>query len=89
VRMWDKNQLIVDVDPLLASRVKKNDVVLVDYSPMQVGGQAVPKQNICKILSRKLGEKLWKDFLDCYEERNKKPVQPIVSLPELNHAMVR
>ena len=42
--MWDENRLIMDIDSKIAGKVKKSDIVLCDYNPVQVGGQAVPRQ---------------------------------------------
>ncbi len=67
--MWDENKLIMDVDSRIMSKVKKNDFVLCDYNPMQVGGQAVPKQKVVKILSKKIGERVWKEFTNYHLEK--------------------
>jgi hypothetical protein len=90
ILMWDKNHLILDVSPAFSGKIKKGDYVLTDYSPTQVGGQAVPKQVVTKIISKKLGERIWGEFTKYFEEKNKKPSAPILpNLPEFNQGMIR
>lgn len=67
--MWDENKLIMDVDTRLNDKIKKNDFVLCDYSPKQIGGQAVPEQKVVKILSKKTGEKSWNEFSEFNAEK--------------------
>ncbi|MFH1588761.1 MAG: hypothetical protein ABIA76_05485 [Candidatus Diapherotrites archaeon] len=74
VKMWDENQLIMDVDQKIALKIKKNDIVLVDYNPVQIGGQAVPKQIIVKILNKKLAERAWNSFKE-YSDKKKNQKQ--------------
>ncbi|MBN2127562.1 MAG: hypothetical protein JW703_04195 [Candidatus Diapherotrites archaeon] len=67
--MWDENRLIMDVDSKIAGKVKKSDIVLCDYNPVQVGGQAVPRQIIVKIFSKKAGEKIWNEFTEYHSDK--------------------
>jgi hypothetical protein len=69
VLMWDENKLIMDVDSRISDKIKKNDFVLCNYNPKQIGGQAVPVQKITKILPKNSGEKTWKEFMEYHLEK--------------------
>ncbi len=72
--MWDENMLTVHVDSLIAEKIKENDVVLVDYSPMY-STIPVPKQLIVKIIRGELAKKTWKQYEDyhCLKKAEAEP----------------
>ncbi len=66
LEMWDENMITVGVDPHLSGKIKKDDVVLVDYT--------TPKLNIIKILKSETARQTWRLYKDRYEK--KKPQVP-------------
>jgi len=71
LEMWDDNMITVSVDPHLTEKVKKDDIVLVDYS--------TPKLNVMKILRGELGKQTWKKYKERFEKR--KPQQMAIPMP--------
>lgn len=71
VEMWDSPKVIFRVADPLAGKVKKDDFVLVDYTPRGTG-QLAPRQIIVKILGKKLGAESWKSAKSWLEERKNK-----------------
>lgn len=66
LEMWDENILLFSVAPKISKEVRANDIVLVDYSPIAVGGAPVPRHEVAAILSESKGKKMWakmKDYL--------------------------
>ncbi|GEM_PF-1193302 len=66
LEMWDENILLFSVAPKISRDVKVNDFVLVDYTPVAVGGAPVPRHEVYAILPELKGKKLWakmKDYL--------------------------
>lgn len=59
LEMWDENILLFAVAPQISKDVRANDIVLVDYSPVAVGGAPVPRHEISAILSEQKGKKMW------------------------------
>jgi hypothetical protein len=70
--MWDENLLTLQVDPHIASKIKEDDVVLADYSPVASNVPA-PKMIITKILKGESAERLWKDYKEHFKKRKEKP----------------
>ena len=50
VRMWDGHTLTVDVEPKIKSKIKRGDVVLVDYYPNRGFKTPIPRIAVSKIL---------------------------------------
>ncbi|MBI5061514.1 MAG: hypothetical protein HZB67_04340 [Candidatus Aenigmarchaeota archaeon] len=73
LEMWDENMITVSVDPHLSGKIKKDDVVLVDYT--------TPKLNVIKLLKSDTAKQTWKMYKERYEK--KKPQQPPVQLTKI------
>lgn len=69
VQMWDENLVTVQVEHPLAEKIKEGDIVLIDYRPQQVGGQAVPKMTVAKILKGKTAEKVMSEYKQHFNKR--------------------
>ncbi len=61
LEMWDENVITVTVDKKLVTILKKDDVVLVDYTS--------PKLRVIKILKEDLGKNTWKKYRDQFQKR--------------------
>ena len=70
VEMWDENIFFLKVSPVIAGKIKKDDIVLVDYAPIS-DKIPIPKQLICKILSISQGNFLWQTFKDKFKKKKK------------------
>ncbi|MBI2670803.1 hypothetical protein HYX18_02405 [Candidatus Woesearchaeota archaeon] len=70
VEMWDENQFTFLVDSKLSKKIKKNNIVLVDYSPISEK-LPLPKHLVVKILNGKLGQEIWNNYKK-YNEKNKR-----------------
>lgn len=68
LEMWDENLLIVGCEDGLGEKIKEADVVLVDYTPLNVNAP-VPRQIIVKLLRGELGKKTWERFGTYNEKR--------------------
>lgn len=68
VRMWDDNLLILGVDSKLSKKVKKNDYVLADYTPLAAESRH-RKLTVIKILPASEGSKIWGEFQDELDRR--------------------
>ncbi len=68
IRMWDANLLILGVDAKIARKVRKNDYVLADYTPL-TSESPNRKLVIIKILSHDQGSRIWADFQDEFDKR--------------------
>lgn len=64
LEMWDDNILLFKVASNISKEIKPNDFVLVDYSPIAVGGAPVPKHEVVAVLSEAKGKKLWTKMRD-------------------------
>ncbi|VVB99572.1 Uncharacterised protein [uncultured archaeon] len=84
VEMWDENMIIFSVSPEIAKAVKPNDIVIVDYSPVAVGGAPVPKHEVSAILSEAKGKKLWQKMKD-YLGQKRKPGSAEEAFARENH----
>ncbi len=76
VLMWDENMLTLPVHPKLGSKIKEDDVVLVDYRPVEKLGVPIPKQTIIKILKGKRGLALWDKYIEYHEQRKRSASRP-------------
>ena len=66
VEMWDENLFTLHVDEKIASKIKKNDIVLVDYRPISEKMQ-IPKQIITKIFDKK--EDIWNTYKEYFRKK--------------------
>ena len=67
VRMWDAN-LILGVDDKIGRKVKKNDYVIADYTPLSPDS-GNRKLTIIKVLPHQEGSLIWADFQDEFNRR--------------------
>ncbi|MEM4259608.1 MAG: hypothetical protein QXG00_00065 [Candidatus Woesearchaeota archaeon] len=65
VEMWDENIMTVSVDESINDKIKKDDIVVVDYKPISEK-MLVPKQLIIKIIRGNKAEKIWKMYKDFF-----------------------
>jgi hypothetical protein len=77
VKMWDNNLLILLVDKKISRKVKKGDYVLSDYTPMSPESRH-RKLYVTKVLPKKEGARIWKEFQGEAERRKKalKQIKP-------------
>ncbi len=68
--MWDENLITVGVDSHLSKSLKKDDVVLVDYTNTQTG----PRMVVVKVLRGELAKRSWKQYRDQFEKMRSKGV---------------
>ncbi len=59
--MWDGNLLILKVASSISSKIKKNNYVLADYSPLS-DKSPYRKMTVVKILSDSQGREIWSEF---------------------------
>ncbi|MBI5332185.1 MAG: hypothetical protein HZB65_01290 [Candidatus Aenigmarchaeota archaeon] len=59
--MWDENTLTVMVDKKLETGIRKDDIVLVDYT--------TPKLRVTKILRDEVAKSTWKQYKDHHQKR--------------------
>ena len=69
VEMQDENQCTFLVEEKLNNKVKKGDIVLIDYRPIS-DKMLVPRHTVIKILNNKLGLEVWHSYKR-YHEKNK------------------
>ncbi len=62
--MWDENMITVAIDSHLTKSIKKDDIVLVDYTPSQTG----PRMVVIKILRAEVAKRTWKNYKDNFEK---------------------
>lgn len=70
--MWDENLITVSVDAHLSRQIKKDDIVLVDYTATQTG----PRMIVAKILRGELAKRSWKHYKDHFEKMRAKGAGP-------------
>ncbi|MBI2971650.1 MAG: hypothetical protein HYY37_04510 [Candidatus Aenigmarchaeota archaeon] len=68
LEMWDDNLITVLVEPHLGDKVKKDDIVLVDYRPM--ANRPVPKMTVVKVLKGAVAKNMWGTYKDHHKKRN-------------------
>ena len=67
--MWDENLITLAIDPHISRHVKKNDILLVDYSQTRTG----PKMLAVKVLRGDVAKKTWDKYKQHFEKvRNMK-----------------
>jgi hypothetical protein len=74
LEMWDDNLITVLVESQLSKTIKKSDIVLVDYRPMQ--NTPVPRLTVTKILRGTAGKDIWKRYRE-YQKKVKTSKTPI------------
>ena len=72
LHMWDENVLTMLVAPRIAKQVREGDMVLCDYRPEKGMSVPVPKNVVVKILRGKQAEKMWHEYKEVHEKRNKR-----------------
>src|SRR3989338_2980005 len=70
--MWDENMITVAIDSHLTKSIKKDDIVLVDYTPIQSGQ---PRMTVIKILRAEVAKRTWKNYKDNFEKLRAKGVK--------------
>jgi len=60
LKMWDENLITVLVDAKIGKRLKKKDVVLVDYRP--IPNTNAPNLKVIKILKGSLAKAIWETY---------------------------
>lgn len=70
--MWDENLITVGVDSHLSKAIKKDDIVLVDYTTTQTG----PRMVVVKVLKGELARRSWKQYKDHFERMRTKGPTP-------------
>jgi hypothetical protein len=76
VEMWDDNLFTFLVDSKIAGKVKEDDVVLVDYTPMP--NSPLPKHLIVKVLRGESANTIWKKYKG-YHQRQLAMKEPMHS----------
>jgi len=66
VEMWDENLFTLHVEDKISNKIKKNDIVLVDYRPISEKLQ-IPRQTITKIFNKK--EDIWKTYKEFLKKK--------------------
>ena len=72
LRMWDDNVLTMLVAPKLSKKVREGDLVLCDYRPEKGMSVPVPRNVVVKILRGKQADKMWQEYKEVHEKRNKR-----------------
>jgi hypothetical protein len=73
VLMWDDNLTTVQVHKKISTKIKLDDIVLVDYRPVSAA-VPVPRMHVTKILSGDLGIKTWNMYKEKYRKMKGKPL---------------
>ncbi|MFH1391597.1 MAG: hypothetical protein ABIH20_04765 [Candidatus Diapherotrites archaeon] len=69
VETWDENKLIFKVHPKISKELKKNDFVLIDFSPTPVSSAPVPRHEVTAIINPEKGKKLWAEMKSYLEKK--------------------
>ena len=72
LEMWDDNLITVLSEPHLGDKIRKDDIVLVDYRPM--AGRPVPKMTVVKVLKGISAKNAWSTYKDHHKKRNSSAV---------------
>lgn len=83
VRMWDDNLVTFGVEANIADKLKVNDVVLVDYTPLNIPGSPVPRMVIVKILKGALGKKIFEEYESHSRKRRDRETQQQLPSPPM------
>ena len=81
LEMWDENLITVLVEAQISSKIKKDDVVLVDYRPMQ--SQPVPRMTVIKILRGPAAKRTWGVYKDHHSKRRVVATQGGLKQPKM------
>ena len=81
IEMWDENMIIFRASAQIAKDVKEGQHVLVDYSPVPVGGAPVPRHEIVAIISEAKGKKMLAKLKDSAEEKRKLRQPTVEGMP--------
>jgi len=81
LEMWDENMIIFRASAQIAKDVKEGQHVLVDYSPVPVGGAPVPRHEIVAIISEAKGKKMLAKLKDSAEEKRKLRQPTVEGMP--------
>ena len=74
LEMWDENLITVLVEPNLHSKISKNDLVLVDYRPME--NKPAPKLIVNKVIKGNIGKNIWATYKDFHSKRKQGATNP-------------
>ena len=77
--MWDENLITVAVDAKLAATIKKDDVVLVDYTPM--ADKPAPRLIVTKILKGVIAKNAWSTYKSHHKSK-KGGAKNVMQLPQ-------
>jgi hypothetical protein len=77
LEMWDENMITVLVEAQLSKDIKKGDIVLVDYRPLN--NTPTPRLTVTKILRGNSGKDTWNAYKDHFKKQKVKPVVQKVS----------
>jgi len=77
LEMWDENVITVAVEKKLVSSLKKDDVVLVDYT--------TPKLRVIKILREDIGKNTWRKYKEQFQKRKTEAVVAQSRLQGMQH----
>jgi hypothetical protein len=72
LEMWDENMITVLVESQISKDIKKGDIVLVDYRPMQTS--PTPKLTVTKILRGSSAKETWNIYRDHFRKQKNRPV---------------
>ena len=81
VETWDENMLIFRVNEKIVNTVKKNDFVLLDFSPVALATAPVPRHEVIEIVAPVTGKKIWKEMKDYLENKKNKRVSRGMDVP--------
>ncbi len=79
VEMWDDNLFTFDIEDDVAPDVDEGDIVLVDYTPVPAGNDAVPRHTIVRVLEGQTAQRVWKryrQFNSTRKNSNTSAIQP-------------
>jgi protein associated with RNAse G/E len=80
IEMWDENILTFTIDPKIATKAKKNDIVIVDYNPTSEKMQ-IPKTIITKIIRGKVAEETWRKYKDYLKKKKEMAKKQKIAVP--------
>lgn len=83
VRMWDDNLVTFAVEHNIADKIRPNDAVLVDYTPMNIPGSPVPRMIIIKILKGAIGKRIFEEYESHSKKRREKETQQQLPSPPM------
>ena len=75
IRMWDGHTLVIDVATRIKTRIKNEDIILVDYYPSAKLREPVPKMEIVKIIRGELAMRLTNEYKSYLSRIRRKDVK--------------